>query len=509
MLDKALSKNTVNTAESKAKEYFHITRENILWPLVFLLSLSMIGLRFPLGYLLVPIILINRFRSDKYDFIIMLTLLMDGYSLFSDQDIIIKPYNIAAILALVCLIIVKKPPFMKKILAAIITYGVCLLVFCFISDEPLVSQLYGLRNHLLICYMFVPIAVFSGEKFEMTELFKHLLIYLLIICWFSIIDSVLLGGYFLLPESLAGWGDSSAFYDLNIAPVTNSFMRKTAHFLYILSLCTLPMAKYFKFSKWFWFAFISAILITRTFSFTVAFLIVFFVSQGNWKKIGKYAIVCVIGFTVLYFVDGVITGDKGTLEVTENGMSYRSSYLRIKSHVDQIIDLIKGDLDEETAAALGSTRGAQVIPKMELLYDLDKEWTGFGFLDRTRTTNQKYIIENELYVDISNSEEVAIGVEVVPIEIILRIGYLGLIIHILFYTFICLMIRKLKYASFFYATAGFFVITGIGGFGGLIEPNSLVMVGLSLSAVILSNKDEIYAPIQFVRRRGKPQPQGL
>lgn len=509
MLDTALSNPKVTPTENKAKEYLRITKENILWPLVFLLSLSMVGMRFPLGYLLVPIILINRFRSDKYDFIIMLTLLTDGYSFFAADDILIKPYNIAAVLALICLLIVKKPPFLKQIIAAIVTYGACLLAFCFISDEPLISQIYGPRNHLLICYLFVPIAVFSGEKFEMKEFFKHLLIYLFIICWFSIIDSVVFGGYLLLPESLAGWGDSSTFYDLNIAPIANSFMRKTAHSLYILSLCTLPMAKYFKFSKWFWFAFISALLITRTFSFTVAFLIVFFVSQGNWRKIGKYALICILGFVALYFFDGAITGNKGTLEVTDNGMSYRSSYLRIHSHVDQIIDLIEGNLDEETAAALGSTRGAQVIPKMELLYDLDKEWTGFGFLDRNRTTNQKYIIENELYVDISNSEEVAIGVEVIPIEIILRIGYLGLIIHILFYASICWMIRKLKYAAYFYATAGFFVITGLGGFGGLIEPNSLVMVGLALGAVLLSNKEEIYAPIQFVRRRKKTQPQGL
>ena len=84
---------------------------------------------------------------------------------------------------------------------------------------------------------------------------------------------------------------------------------------------------------------------------------------------------------------------------------------------------------------------------------LTKEWTGFGFLDRFRTTNQKYIIENELYIDVSNSEEVAVGVEVIVFEIILTIGYIGLIIHILFYVYLWWIIRKFKFSGYFLSVA--------------------------------------------------------
>ncbi len=486
-------------ADNTAKEYFRITRENILWPLAFLLSLSMIGLHFPLGYLLAPVILVSRFKKDKYDFIIMLTLMMDGYSLFSVEDIYIKPYNVASILALICLLIIKKPIIYKKIILGIVAYALCLLTFCFLSDEPIISQIYGVRNHLLICYLFVPIAVFSGEDFDIKKLFNHLFVYVIIICWFYIIDSIVLGGYLLIPKSLAGWGASSTFYDLNIHPISNMFFRRTIHTLIIFSLCVYPLAKYYKLNKWHWTLLVLALFISRTFAFIVAIIFVFLFSQGQFKKIWKYAIISVVGFIGLYFIDSLISGNRQTIEENENGIVYKSSVLRIQSHVDQLRDLITGNLDEETMAAMGSSRGAQIVPKIELLYDLGKEWVGFGFLDRERTTNQKYIIENELYTDISASEEVATGVEVIPIQIILDIGYLGLIIHILFYIYLWWIIRKLKYARYAASVVIFFAIIGISGFGGLIQPISLNMVGLAFGAVLLANKDS------FTKNRHKSQ----
>ncbi len=480
------------TAEKvSAKEYLRFTREDILWPLVFLLSLSMVGLHFPLGYLLAPVILISRFKKDKYDFMIMLMFMLYGYSFYNTEDIYFKTQDLAAIVALVCLVIVKKPPLFKKIIAGIAIYALCLFILASLSDEPMISQIYGPRNHLLISILFLPIVIFSGEEFNIFELFRHLFVYMFIICCFYIIDSVLLGGYLLIPKSLAGWGESSTFYSLNINPISNAFFRRTIHTLFILALCVYPMAKYYKLSTLYWIVFLLSLYITRTFSVIVAFVIVYFLSQGNFKKIGKYAVICVLTFTVLYFVDGLITGNK-KVEEYENGLTYTSSVLRIKSHVDQIGQLLSGNLDEETAAALGSTRGAQVIPKMQHLYDLDKEWTGFGFLDRFRTTNQKYIIENELYIDVSNSEEVAVGVEVIVFEIILTIGYIGLIIHILFYVYLWWIIRKFKFSGYFLSVAGFYVIAGFGGFGGLIEPYALTMAGIAYGSVLLMNKDKIF-----------------
>jgi len=439
----------------------------------------------------------------------MLTLMMDGYSLFSVEDIYIKPYNVASILALICMLIIKKPLIYKKIILGVIAYALCLLTFCFISDEPIVSQIYGVRNHLLICYLFVPIVVFSGENFDIKKLFNHLFVYVIIICWFYIIDSIVLGGYLLIPKSLAGWGESSTFYDLNIHPISKMFFRRTIHAFLILSLCVYPLAKYYRLNKWYWVLLVLALFISRTFSFIVAFIIVFFLSQGQFKKIGKYAIISVVGFIGLYFIDALISGNKQTIEENENGIVYKSSVLRIQSHVNQLRDLITGNLDEESMVAMGSSRGAQIIPKMELLYDLNKEWVGFGFLDRERTKNQKYIIENNLYVDISASEEVATGVEVIPIQIILDIGYLGLIIHILFYIYLWWIIRKLKYSGFAASVVIFFVIIGISGFGGLIQPISLNMVGLAFGAVLLANKDSFTNTKRKSRNHQQLTAQGL
>ena len=54
--------------------------------------------------------------------------------------------------------------------------------------------------------------------------------------------------------------------------------------LFILALCVYPMAKYYKLSTLYWIVFLLSLYITRTFSVIVAFVIVYFLSQGNFKK---------------------------------------------------------------------------------------------------------------------------------------------------------------------------------------------------------------------------------
>ena len=69
------------SSEQPQKEELQLAGAEWRWPLLFMLSLVMIGLHFPLGYLGVLVILINRFRNDKYDFMIMFTLMIGGYNL--------------------------------------------------------------------------------------------------------------------------------------------------------------------------------------------------------------------------------------------------------------------------------------------------------------------------------------------------------------------------------------------------------------------------------------------
>ena len=108
-----------------------------------------------------------------------------------------------------------------------------------------------------------------------------------------------------------------------------------------------------------------------------------------------------------------------------------------------------------------------------------------------RTTSTKYIIENELYNNPEVADEVATGVESVPFQIVLDIGILGLIVHILFFVFMWLSIRKLPHSGLFLSTICLFAIIGISGMEGLIRKDSLILVGLAFAAVVLNDKRNI------------------
>ena len=53
-------------SDNEAKEQLSISRHEWGWPLLFLISMSMVGLQFPLGYLFLPVILIRSFKKDRY-----------------------------------------------------------------------------------------------------------------------------------------------------------------------------------------------------------------------------------------------------------------------------------------------------------------------------------------------------------------------------------------------------------------------------------------------------------
>lgn len=481
-------------AEDKhAKELLSFSFSDILWPLAFMLSLSMIGLKFPLGYLLAPVILVNRFMKDRYDFLIMTTIFLGGYNLFSGDDIHFQLYNLTAIVSFIAFVSVKRDALLRKITIGIFAYAACLVALCLISEESLRSQIHGLRDYLLICYLFFPIMAFSGKDFDIRELFRRLILYTLIFCWFDVIDSLVLGGFILLPEDMAGWYGESTFLHPIISPIHGFFIRKFTLSLALMSLCLFPVVKYYKLGRWMWIAVAGAILVCKGFSLVLGVLVVYFLLQGSYKRMMQFGIAAVLLLVTGYFVDGAISkgysvpisgDDMGDTEF----VSFGQSRLRIKSQIDQIIEGLSGDVDLETAAALGSGRGAQIIPKVELLYDLGRQWTGFGFLSRENTTNRKYIIENDLYMGITGEEEVATGVESVPVQIFLSIGYIGLIIHVAFFVWLWWLIRRYKYVNYYLSCAGFFLIVGITGFGGWITYYSLTLIGISYAAAIMAQR---------------------
>lgn len=491
MINKALSINADNDTKKSSLEPLALTRSDWTWPLLFMLSMSMLGLKFPLGYLFVPLILFNRFRHDKYDFIIQLTILLGGYSLYNPFDVFGYPLFVPMLLSIAAITILRKNFVIKKTLAICLIYLLGILYFVMQSEERFSVQLTGIIHYMSIIYLFVPFIIFSGQEFDIRIFFRHLLVYAFIFCAYYIIDCAIMGGMFFLPYDIswATFDAFSVFYNPRIDILSFEFPRRWPPGIYILMLTAYPLAKIFKITWWQWALIAGAMVVCRTFTFTIAFVLGFIMCRAKARQLMFYAIGFIVAMTALYFIDGTMGEVTVTNADGEDGIETTSSALRIKSQIDQIIFFDEND--EETLAQLGTGRGAQIIPKLELLYKYDRQWIGLGFLDRVRTTSTKYIIENELYNNPEVADEVATGVESVPFQIVLDIGILGLIVHILFFVFIWLSIRKLPHSGLFLSTICLFAIIGISGMEGLIRKDSLILVGLAFAAVVLNDKRNI------------------
>lgn len=460
------------------KEELKLGWEDYKWPLFFLLCASAIGLYFPLGYLLMPIILINRFRNNRYDFVIMVTILCGGYGLTQTENFVVNLSYITYVISIIGILIFKKTLLMRKIVTAWVCYAVILLLFALKSEETLMIQVRRLLPYQSLIYFLVPMMCFAGQKFDIREFFFRVMPYCLLICVWYILDGLIFGSWIFLPRTYI-WGEAeSTFFDPIIAPFT--FPRKYPPGLYLLTLGLFPLVKYYTLSWKKWVIIVLALFASRTFTIILGLIVVYLFLQGKIKRFLKYFSIAFIIVGLFYGVDFYLSGG----EEGEGG-----SVLRVKSSIDQIIGI--GNIqDEEDLAKLGTGRVAQAIPKLELLYDLGMEWTGFGFLDEDRTTMTKYMIFNELYLtsDITKREEVATGVEIMVVQHILNIGYLGLLVVLAFYGYFCFLIRHLKYRMFVYSVLLSFVIFGIAGFSGLIYVPGLYLIALSLAAALLADK---------------------
>lgn len=453
------------------------------WPLFFLLTTSALGLYFPLAYLLLPIILINRFRNDKYDFIIMLTIICGDYGMTSAETFKVNPYYVVYVIAIIGILIFRKTILMRKIIVAWVVYVAILFCFALMSEETMKIQFRRLMPYQAIIYFLVPMMVFAGRDFDIMTFFRRVMPYCLIMCLWYILDGMVFGGWIMLPHTFMPWDSSSTFlHPIILGP--SFFPRKYPPGLYILTLALFPVVRYYKLSWKQWALIILAFVVCRTFSIIAGFLIVALFLQGHIKKLLKYGAIAIVTIGALYAIDTAISREGDT-----EGMNGSGTTLRIKSSVDQIIGI--GNIqDEEDLAKLGTGRMAQAIPKLELLYELHREWIGFGFLDEDRTTMTKYIIYNPLYLtsDVFKRDEVATGVEITVIQHILNIGYIGLCVVIAFYSYICFLVRHLRYRFYFYSVLLCFIIFGVAGFSGLIYAPGLLLIGLSLACILLDEK---------------------
>ena len=456
------------------------------WPLMFMLSLVMIGLHFPLGYLGVLVILINRLRNDKYDFVIMFTLMIGGYNLTTIFEFTPLLNHIVLLICTIGVCLLKKPLILRKIIYGIVAYLLVLLFFALYSDETLHVQSIEIMHYMSIIYFVIPIMVFSGHEFDIKVFMRHVFVYALIFCIFYAVDTYIINGFVLLPRdiSMLGYDMDSTFMDPYAFPFSMAFPRHWPPGLYILLLCVFPAMYFYKLKRWHWVVIVLALASSRTFTFILALIITAIIFQPNVRRALLFMLIGIVSVVGLYFVDDALPKHFDIEEGTPQ------STLRIQSSIQQFFDLTQAT-DDEDFAKFGTGRMAQAIPKIEHLYSLNLQWTGFGFLSRTKTTNNKYIIENELYDNPEIAEEVAVGVEIVPIQIFLTIGYLGLILHIIFFMYLCRCVKGLKYSRYFYSVLFAFAVIGLAGMDGWIRSASLNLISLALAAVILAQKREL------------------
>lgn len=453
-------------------------------PLVYMLCLSAFGLFFYPAFLGALLILLNRWRKDRYDFIIMLYLLVGEYG-FVDKFVTgVFLWDILLVVSAVLWVIYRKPLLVKKVFALLAFYAVSIFALAATSIESMSIQILTIRTYLTVFCVIVPIIVLATPDFDIKVFFRRLIIFSLIICAFYVIDGIILCGNVLVPRT-ALWKDAgnSTFYDLIWRPFSFVIFRKYPPGLYMLMLAVYPMAKYFNLKIWQWCVIVGALVCSLTFTVISGILGAYVLMRMRARHILYAFGGIILGLVALYLIDGLLPVKKGE--------RYQESALRIKSTVDQFVDLYEA-VDDEDLAMFASGRVSQILPKFDVMQREGKMWTGLGFLHRDKSKINRYIIENEYYTDLANNVEVATGVEVVPAQIIINMGYIGLIIHTFVFFMLWFVIRRLRYSGFVLAVLLLNVWFGLMGFAGLISFAGLGVLSLSYGAVLAANYEKVW-----------------
>lgn len=445
-----------------------------------MLSLSLTGLSFYPAVVLSLAMMLKAYRERPYDFLIMCLLFLGNYGLTHENTLPIKTYDICVVVCLILFFVYIKPPIVKRTLLVITAYGIALLCIAWFSLETMAVQLYTWRNYLAFIFFIIPIVVFSRRPFEITEFWNRLIPYVLLACIFYIVDGLILCGNILMPCTAAY--RESTFFDPLMSPLSFNFFRKYPPGLFPMVLLVYPIARYYKLRFWQWSVIILALFASQTFSVLSGFIAAYIFFRFGIRKLFLAIFLGLLSLVALYYVDGLLPERKNEY-ITQ-------SRLRIKSSVDQIAIIMEA-ADDEDLAKFASGRMAQILPKLDLVNEEGRQWTGLGFLHPERNTVAKYVIVNELYTDISENEEVAALVEVIPVQIFIATGWSGLIVHVLFLLAIYLIIRRLRLATYLLSVYFCCIWFGLSGFCGLISAHGLFLAAISFSAIILNSRSSL------------------
>lgn len=467
-LSSSLSEET-QKSEPQLRRNFYLPISDWRDAVIFIVTVSLCGLHFYPAFLLLFVLLLRSFRYNRYDFAIQIMLVGGVYGLYRINDFPIKIQDIIFGVSFVVMIFYRYTPVMKRITIAMLVYFGFLIFMSILSEESMAVQIRNLRIYMMISFVFIPLALFSGRPFDMEYFMKKVLCYSILLSCCYIFDGFIYSGFFFLP-GLKNFGpiDATIFH-----PVFDlfTFPRRYPQGIFILAMAIFPVVKYFRISIPQWIITGLAIISTRTMTFIAGLVVTFVICQGNFLKLVKYAI-----FTFTLIIGAYIAD------------IYLDGNLRVVSTVNQFTILDEAS-DEEDAADFGSGRIAQFVPKYNVLVAQGKTLRGFGFLHDQATTNPRFIIENTLY-QAGAKYEVVTGVEVTQLQTILDIGYIGLAVQTVFYLLTYLFVRKLRYSFYYLSVLIALSIFGIGGFAGLTQTHGLFIAGLTLAAVILANRED-------------------
>ncbi len=464
---------------SRGKVYFNVSPQEWIWNIIFLLSLSLTGLQMPLGNLLVVLLLVRAFKVNREAFVFMLMLTLGGYA-YTKPNIHwgVNHMFFMVPFAVIAMCVLKKTlPVKKTIIAygafAIITVGMCLVY----GAESFYVQLRPMLFYLSFCFFAIALVSFSGEAFDIHRFWTTVFSFMMIACSFYILDAYFFRGWVLVPCSWIDYeGTVSTWNNLYAGGPFGWIPRKYPPGLYPLALLLYPLAKYYKLRWWQWGLIALAMIVSRTSTVLFALVFGYILAQGTFKRYLIYGTLAVVGFFVLYTIDDSM----GYSAETEQ------STLRISSTINQFFDLADVEDDEDLAEA-GTGRMAQVIPSVEYIFSVGRQWVGFGFVD-PETKIPSLVVENELVANPDFKYQAVTNVEVTQVKQFLTFGFVGLVIWFVFIFGICFILRGMRFSSYYTNVAIVLMIFGVGGFDSWYNYPGIIMGAMAYSAVLLSNK---------------------
>lgn len=461
------------------KPELRLSREEFLWPVIFLVCMSLTGLHIYPAILGCFVAMLKTFRTNRYDFALMVFFLSGGYGLMPVNLFPLKVLDLTMLCAVGFAIILRKTPVMRRALVLYLLYVVAYIWIATYSWESMRTQFLVLRFYFGFIVVFVFIGCFANHSFELRRMVRSLMVFLVVICSFYIIDGLILKGPLLLPEATGT--EAATISTLRLHPFWVGISRVYPPGLYFIPLAIVPAMRMYKLPKWVWVLVLVSALVTMTFTYITAFAAVLILFQGSWKRFGLICLVVVAGGLLLYGIDCLLPKRVSDF--------HQQSSLRIQSTVEQFFDLANA-MDDEDISEFGSGRMAQAIPKLELVSLYHKEWTGLGFLHKDYTTNARFIIDNEYYSDVTKSEEISTGIEIIPMQIYVSGGWAALIVINLFLFGLWFNVRKLRNNYIYLATLVFVMVMGVGGFAGVNTYPGNQLLAFAYAMVVLSNRKE-------------------